>query len=368
MDLAQTDSDTITLQGDVAGGSCGEIIPRKPVLPPYTYTSLESIDYVESNILGRWTRQLQDDSQISLQVYWDKLNRQSAILDIYHDTIDIDFQHSFRLDERNEIIWGLAYRYLYEDTDPTFDTAIIPEEENQSLYSGFIQNQITIIEQILDMTIGSKFEVNSYTGLEIQPSIRLAWTPNSTYSVWGSVSRAVRTPSRGEYGAWLTSVVYPPGTYDPTITIPVAVRAYGNHDMESEEMIAYETGFRAYPRDNISLDIAFFYNDYKKLRTQELLPTMLRETIFTPHFTIPVTARNGMNGSIYGLELAADWQVYDWLNMKRLSRVSLIPYRFTPTATPRTTRSRSGQPWTCPATWNWISGSDMLTISGNSRQ
>lgn len=43
---------------------------------------------------------------------------------------------------------------------------------------------------------GIKLEHNSYTGVELLPTVRLAWktTPNSL--VWAALARRVRSPSR----------------------------------------------------------------------------------------------------------------------------------------------------------------------------
>ena len=45
------------------------------------------------------------------------------------------------------------------------------------------------------LTVGSKLEHNSFTGFKIEPSVRIAWYPDNMQTVWGAVSRAVRTPS-----------------------------------------------------------------------------------------------------------------------------------------------------------------------------
>jgi len=58
-----------------------------------------------------------------------------------------------------------------------------PNERSDNLYSCFVQDQITLSEDLWFLTIGSMFEKNDYTGFEIQPSVRLLWTPdNSTYA------------------------------------------------------------------------------------------------------------------------------------------------------------------------------------------
>ena len=58
------------------------------------------------------------------------------------------------------------------------------------LYSGFVQDEITLIEDKLRLTVGSKLSHNKFTGLEIQPNTRLLWKPYERHSAWISLSHA----------------------------------------------------------------------------------------------------------------------------------------------------------------------------------
>ena len=85
-----------------------------------------------------------------------------------------------------------------------------PASVNDQLFSGFIQDELTLIDNKLWLTIGSKFEHNDYSGFEGQPSARIMWAPHNQHRLWAGVSRAVRTPSRVEQrGSVLTSVIPP---------------------------------------------------------------------------------------------------------------------------------------------------------------
>ena len=86
-----------------------------------------------------------------------------------------------------------------------------------------------------------------YTGLEIQPSGRLAWT-NEKQVVWGAISRAVRTPSRVDRQV------------STLITSPSILK--GNPQFESEDLLAYELGYRVKPHQKVFLTLSTFYNMY----------------------------------------------------------------------------------------------------------
>ncbi|MEN8215591.1 MAG: TonB-dependent receptor [Pseudomonadota bacterium] len=143
--------------------------------------------------------------------------------------------------------------------------------------------------------VGKQFEHNDYVGFEYQPSTRLLWSPHDQHSLWAAVSRAVRTPSR----------------YDEDSEVRVqlgdfGMNALGNRDFQSEVLTAYELGYRLTPTHNFFLDLSLFYNDYDKLRTIEPIG-------FQPPSTLITTYNNQMTGEVYGLEMAAQWQISnDW--------------------------------------------------------
>jgi iron complex outermembrane receptor protein len=151
-----------------------------------------------------------------------------------------------------------------------------------------------LVNDRLHFTIGAKIEHNSYTGFEYQPNARLTLTPAKDQTIWGAVSRAVRTPSRIDRDFFL-------------YIAPNLPFISGNDDFISESMIAYELGWRLQLQKNLSLSLATFYNVYDHIRSVEPGP---------PPFNIPVTFGNGVKGETYGLELSATHQVTSWWNLR----------------------------------------------------
>ncbi|MGB8353131.1 MAG: TonB-dependent receptor plug domain-containing protein, partial [Chthoniobacteraceae bacterium] len=76
-----------------------------------------------ANVLGRWTHTISDDSDTTLQLYYDRtylsdpISSQFGTADLLTDdldTYDLDFQHRFSLGDRNRIVWGLGYRFTHD--------------------------------------------------------------------------------------------------------------------------------------------------------------------------------------------------------------------------------------------------------------
>jgi iron complex outermembrane receptor protein len=275
MDYYPSSGNTLTLQGDVYGGNEGQPVNTK-------------VD--GENVIGRWTHVFSPGSDMSVQMYFDDTGRQVGN-DISGDTLrtyDIDFQDRFPVGERDNITWGLGYRFMADHVQNFPGVAFIPANEDMQLFSGFVQDEIKIVPDKLKFTIGSKVEHNDFSGYEVEPSVRLAWTPTARQTIWGAVSRAVRSPSRFDTQEVFTDLSTP------------------NEQFVSENVLAYELGYRIRPIDNLSISVAPFYNQYTDIRSLNFNPTVPGSFIFA----------NDQKAESWGLELSADAQIMDWWRLR----------------------------------------------------
>jgi len=314
VDSRISSKDTVTLQTDYTRGSFDETynLYRLPTAadPSYSWVQDSYSRAYTGNILGRWQRTISDTESLSLQLYYDRFDRDMLILGEKRDTVDLDFHHRFSFGQRQDIIWGLGYRYSHDHLGETPFIKFANPQEGLNLFSSFIQNEISLIPEKLVFTIGSRFEHNDYTGFEIQPNGKLIWTPTSQHTFWASVSRAVHTPSRGERGIQYRFLTIPPTT--GITPIPLRLEIDGTSEFKSESVIAYELGYRTEPITNMTMDLALFYNDYKNLRVRQNGIQSLEAT--NAVLSYPLT--NDMHGHTYGAELSASWRIYDWWRLQ----------------------------------------------------
>ena len=271
---------TFTLEGNGYGG---ELNTKSPNIT----------DINSQNLLGRWSQQLSEGSDITVQTYWDRTDRR--VPNSYAEklnTYDLTFQHSLQIGERQRALWGGGYRLMADRIDNINPAALsfLPAKRDLQLFSGFVQDEITLVRDKLTLTLGTKLEHNSYSGFEPQPSGRLAWKMTENQTLWGAVSRAVRSPSR----------------IDADLTAPVvnfagnSGRLDSNPNFDSEKLLAFELGYRVRPQERIALSLATFYNCYDDLRSLDQIATNI--VILDNHF----------QGETWGVELVADWQANSW--------------------------------------------------------
>jgi iron complex outermembrane recepter protein len=292
--------DRLTLQGDLYYGDAGQRVGITSYSPPFMTNVEQNAELSGGNLLGRWERKLGSGSDIQLQTYYDRTSRKQANFAESRDTFDIDFVHHLTLPGRQDFLWGLGARLSSGNASVVVPTVMFtPNHFTDKLYNAFIQDEIPIVGEQLSLTIGSKFLHNNYSGFEIQPTARLLWTPSSRQSVWGAVTRAVRTPSRVEEDLQLTAFLAAnPLTF---------ARVVGDRKFSSESLLGYEAGYRNLVSPKFYIDFAAFYNNYDHLLSIEPGAPFLESSPPPPHVIIPFSFRNGLLGNTAGFEIAPDW-------------------------------------------------------------
>jgi iron complex outermembrane recepter protein len=273
-DLKLNKTDTLTLQGDLYKGTIANQNTIKDELAS------------GHNLTSRWTRHYDKTSETEIQFYYDQTSRNNRInFAENRDTYDLEVKHRFSFGERQNIVLGGGYHSTEDEID-NINPAIVqflPNTRKDQTLDLFAQNQIEFIENKLHLTFGAKYEKNDYSGEEFQPSARISYIADERNTYWGAVSRAVRIPNRLDHTI---------NIYSGTIV--------GSQDFSSEEVIAYEIGYRTILNAELSADLAIFYNEYDKLRS------------FTDDFsnpqTLPIRFENEGAGRTNGLELTLRWE------------------------------------------------------------
>lgn len=248
------------------------------------------------NIVLNWNKEISKKSNILVQSYLYYTRNNIQVVDYRERIADVDFQHFYNFSKENQFIWGLGYKNVQDSIGTKsvdagagsfIPLSYSPSTRNVEIYSAFIQDKIGLIADELYLTLGSKFEHNDQTGFEYQPNARLAYYPTRNQTIWGAVSRAIRTPTRGEDGIDIK--------VDPNTTV-----TRGAPTSVAETVTSYELGYRVKPTYRTSIDISTFYNQYSNLGTFDADTTNGLPGI--------PTASNSGYAKTYGLEFTGKWQ------------------------------------------------------------
>ena len=242
LDKYASPKDTLTVQGDGYAQNLDET--TTPI------AGFQNRSFYENggDLLGRWTHIESDRSDTSLQAYYDRQVLSNVPIGYQQDTFDIQFQNRFPLGAIQDFTWGLGARdYLIRLTDNPGYTAT-PNYQNEYIYNGFIQDQVSIVPNRLQWFIGTKLEYNNLTNLEVEPSTRLLWTPDDKNSIWGAISRSTRIPSIYEESQ-----------------LNLGGIQVGTDNPNAEATNSYEIGYKVHPIKPLTMDATAFYNTYSGL-------------------------------------------------------------------------------------------------------
>ncbi|HKQ16549.1 MAG TPA: TonB-dependent receptor [Steroidobacteraceae bacterium] len=292
-DWDASDSDALTLQGDVYRANIGQLAPAVNIIGRVGPTGNLEVEASGGNVLGRWRRQFAGGSDLQVRAYFDSTHRDDPSFHDDLDTFDLEVQHRYVPSARHEIVWGLNYRYTDNTNRGKLIFAVQPETSHDQLIGGFAQDQIALSDA-LRLTVGTKLEHNDFSGFEVQPTVRLGWDVAPGHNAWAAVSRAVRVPTRLERDVAIE--ITPPGS-NPRAAL------LGNDDFDSEELIAYELGYRWQALPTLALDLALFHNRYEGLASLELGAPTLNPA--TGVVTFPVMNFNLTDARSQGAELLA---------------------------------------------------------------
>jgi iron complex outermembrane receptor protein len=297
--------DNLTVQGDMFGSEGGQTVTTvfSNALPLHG-TINDPLANTAGNILGRWNHTLTSGSDTSLQVFYDFNHRAArAQVDETHHKVDLDFDHHLALGSRNDVVWGVGYRFESDKILPAYGAQFLPSQSSRSLFSAFLQDEIKLAAPLW-LTLGSKFEHNALTGFEYEPSAQLVWTPSVRDTVWMSAARAIRQPSLADVGLRVDLAVVPlPGG---AFAVPVLL---GNPQMKAEQLHDYEAGYRSQLTRRLSLDVTAFWSFYRRLATGEPQAPVFVFSPRPPHLVFPVMFDNLAHAENFGAELFATWDV-----------------------------------------------------------
>jgi iron complex outermembrane receptor protein len=253
------------------------------------------------NLALRWEHEQSERAHLSVEGYWDHSRRRiPTLFDEERDTVDLQLDQHLRVGDAHDVVLGAGYRRSHDRTgEPPLALIFDPSSRTLETINGFVQDQIAFGPSTT-LTLGTKFEHNDFTGFEAQPGARIGFKLAEDRFTWAAVSRAVRTPNRLDSDI---AIFCPPPFGIPGTCGAGEVFRIGNRDLDSEDLMAAEWGFRAWGSHGLSAELALFYNRYRHLRSQESAPPFGR-------------FGNALHGDGAGGEFNLAWQPRNTLQVR----------------------------------------------------
>ena len=351
LDWQQSLSNSIIASGDLYGGHLKQqILPvtALPVGPNGHDTGSTAGGY----ILSRWEHKV-EKSDMASQIYYDDQSRHELGAYGRIRTFDIDFQDHLAAGARNDVVWGAEFRRTAIHLLETAIPLTTRNDFHNYLVDAFLQDDIAVIPQRLIFTLGSKIQTGTLAGFQAQPSARILWAPSSTQSMWAAVSRSAVAPSIEE------KYVRLPLNIGVEQGLPISGLLQGNANVKPETVIAYEGGYRRRLGNPLTLDVAAFFNDTRRIAAT-IAGASVYEPAPSPHIQTALSYTNGFAAKAAGIETSLSWRPltsvivqasYTWMQVHEKQTEPGILTQFDTWNSPRNAMALSAS-WHFANRWN----------------
>ncbi|MDD2759323.1 MAG: TonB-dependent receptor, partial [Methylomonas sp.] len=259
-------------------------------------------DGIIGSLQGSWKHQSDGGHQTNLNMSFTQTEWQLAMNEMSRSHYVLDFQHNLPSYLEHHLMWGLNYQTIHDTFDNTLTLGFEPEVFSQHNIGVFLQDQYDLSDELI-LTLGNRVEHFTYTGWETEPHARLLWTPNKRQKLWAAVSRAVVLPNRAQHSIRILKPIPGRNTF---------FEAKANPHMLTENLVAYELGWRWQMTDHLDIDTALFYNIYDRMQGTKFSGTVTGTDHAIPG-TLEATVGNYRQAKSYGLETSVNYRVnHDW--------------------------------------------------------
>jgi iron complex outermembrane receptor protein len=277
--------------------------------PPYvdvnTFAGTRESDGGYGN--ATWKKKYSESSELQVQGNF-SYHSLERVAEFRYYFSELSIEHHYRPSSTNDLVYGLSGRIFRSDTNGAFYQSTNPSQRTMDRQNAFLQDDITLYQDKLHLILGSKFEQNVSTGFEYMPNLRMIWTPNKSNSIWGAVSRAVAPPSLA-----FEDIVFPSVAIPQPNSTSALVTVFGDRGVRSEDLLAFELGYRSILTEKSSLDITTFYNQHDDILSLEPgVPYVgALKGLATPTLIIPLRFDNKLAGESKGMEISWEFKPQD---------------------------------------------------------
>jgi len=315
LDWDSSSTESVTLSGDIRYGERDLAYKIFSYAKPYWWKETGDVDVKGGNLMLKWEHLFEDSSQFTLKTYAQTSSRLSPNFKTSVDTADAELQYLFYPWNRHSTTVGIGFRVNKVSMDGTWYLGFRTPEKDDYIYSFYFQDEISFANDRLKFTWGTRIDHNSYTHIEIQPTVRLLWKKSNQDIFWAAVSRAVHTPDLAAKSInWIVGFRHP----SAFVPLPLYTILKGVNSFRSEVLWAYEAGYRYFPNKKFKLDISVYVNNYSNLTTitpyNKGVPLLVHEPV--DHFESHIFISNALKGEVYGVEVAASYAPLNWWTIK----------------------------------------------------
>jgi len=298
----------LTAQAQVMHSRVNDTRLRPVVTSPYLLQSptTQTIDRVHAH--GMLTHRLQAHSTLTLTgLIAAESGEERGSQSIDSQSADIEASHTFQpLDSAHQITWGAGARYYQDHNETQGIGKFDPARRRMTDWRLFAQDRWVGFDDRLLIVGGLRVDHTYFAGTRNQPSLAAAWKQTPDMTLWSSLSRAIRVPSRGEEDADVAVAVVPPGVAGNPL--PILLRSGADQPTIVESVQAFQTGLRTRLSEQLAFDATWFRQRYDPLGFRSSTPIDPQLVMAQTPYIDGALGREPGRAAVTGVELSSDWR------------------------------------------------------------
>lgn len=251
-----------TVEAQVLRSRSDELLIEGLYVPPYAQLLPIGLEVDRLTLAARHEQKLSADLSLNVGAgYTRERIRFGQRVDVRPVTLGAEGSAVWRMAETHELTFGGGLRHVDLPGVPTDWIRFNPAERRGLEWSLFAQDEWTLSPGRWRAVAGVRIDHDLYTGSHVQPNLRLLFTPTDDVALWAALSRANRTPARGEQDGIIKVAVVPPGTPQNPGPLPLQLLSgSGQSDsgLHHRYTDAAEAGLRVQTGAGWSFDLSLF--------------------------------------------------------------------------------------------------------------
>jgi iron complex outermembrane receptor protein len=245
--------------------------------------------------LAKWEHQIDKDNVFNLTGYFNEFANNFALkpVDYGYQQFALELSHTFKPAQEHTLTWGIDSRVDLVDASNADPFLLLRDRFNTATIGLYIQDEWQLAPQ-WTLNLGSRIDYEFYGGFHPSARAALSYQLNENSIVYGAVSHAYQMSTVAQ-------------RYLNTPMLNGLGYITSDADVDVESLMAYELGYRGVLFDRLETNLNLFWHQYNDLITNT--PRLGPPGLFRYHFD------NGLNTSIYGLELDLKYPITERLTL-----------------------------------------------------
>jgi iron complex outermembrane recepter protein len=293
---------TLRITGEgYRGVSSGGDIQVPLATPGVNYTANTNMAPRGGHLMGRYTTPLAvGHLQVQGSVTQESRYMDSFGLNYDGSYAELELQHDIDF-EQNRLVWGAGVRRTSFHMKGSYAVTFTETSSQMRNYNFFVQDELSLLNNRVRLTVGSKFEHDNISGSHLLPTVRLLYAPDDHQSWWTALSRATQTPNLGSQFA----IIHQPWFIGCAGPLQCSVATSGGQQTVNATVDTLEFGYRSQIEEHVSLDMAAYFTRGRDLPSADMAAPQ-----FGPgYLVLPIQFANQTRNSTRGVETSMEWQV-----------------------------------------------------------